>query len=266
MKKIFVLLSLCVLFSLSRTLSYEKTGPKSKELILKNKVRPADKNFFGLLLVPYIICFFAATGIWPHYPQYMQNSVNEMGQQVFSQSDEHIQNFCRGKFLFNAQAHRPVFFKGIFFPFAPIEEWPSKTTKIVEKTTMRERPTPAETKETEATTETTVTTTKATTVPTTTLPPETTTPEPTTTTPDTSVVTFDPNQPVTVICNCSQPKLVNSQANVTTVKIEKSINTIPLTTGTAAPTQPTHIKIEVKNVISFIDLILSYLNLTRSNQ
>lgn len=123
MKKILVLLSLCVL---TETLTNDNIVQSNKELILNSKLKPANNNFFGILLVPCtyvvnvhrqetilievhsflyvdIICFFAATGIWPHFPQYMQSSVNEMGQQIFSQSDEHIRNFCKGKFLFNAQ-------------------------------------------------------------------------------------------------------------------------------------------------------------------
>lgn len=128
MKKILSLLSLCVLFTLTETLSNDNIVERNRELIFKNKLQPADKKFFGILLVPCmysfsswlkkqfwfryfledIICFFAATGIWPHFPQYMQSSVNEMGQQIFSQSDDQIRNFCKGKFSFNAQqAHRP---------------------------------------------------------------------------------------------------------------------------------------------------------------
>lgn len=40
-------------------------------------------------------------------------------------------------------SHFLVFFKGIFFPFVPIEEWSHKTTvtaKLVEQTTMRPKP------------------------------------------------------------------------------------------------------------------------------
>lgn len=77
-------------------------------LIQNIRVRRLVETFrFSSLQYADIICFFAATGIWPHFPQYMQNSVNEMGQQIFSQSDEHIRNFCRGKFLLNAQTFRP---------------------------------------------------------------------------------------------------------------------------------------------------------------
>lgn len=52
MTKRIILLGLCVLYFLSGSLSYENTGQKSKELIVENKLRATDKNFFGLLLVP----------------------------------------------------------------------------------------------------------------------------------------------------------------------------------------------------------------------
>lgn len=105
--------------------------------------------------------------------------------------------------------------------------------------------------------------------------PATTTTQKITTEPDVSVITFDPNQ--TPTCNCSQPKLVKTEANITFVKDEKIVNSSPRSTSTKSPpsasttspspanTTPAQIKIDVKNIISFIDLILSYLNLTRTS-
>lgn len=170
-----------------------------------------------------------------------------------------------------------VFFKGFVFGkgdvFQPIDDWGPKTTMTTKAdTTMR---TKAEVnfdstnlidyvcvwvvlieltglKLTETTTlMTTITTTTTT----------TTTTE-ATTTPDRDVVTFDPQQPPTTICNCNNnnnvPRLVKPN--------DEKISTQHSSARSApATTQPTHIKIEVKNVISIIDLILSYLNVTRSN-
>lgn len=52
MKKIFVLLSLCVL---TETLSKDNIVQRNKELILKSKLKPANNNFFGILLVPCML-------------------------------------------------------------------------------------------------------------------------------------------------------------------------------------------------------------------
>lgn len=54
-----------------------------------------------------IVCFFAAKGVWPFYPSVLQFQVNEMGKKLFTQSDDKIRQFCRGKFNFPDTCYRP---------------------------------------------------------------------------------------------------------------------------------------------------------------
>ncbi len=55
MKKIFVVMIICVLLSLSGTLSHGNVVPRERKLILKTKLQPANKKIFGLLLVPCML-------------------------------------------------------------------------------------------------------------------------------------------------------------------------------------------------------------------
>lgn len=57
MKKLLILLSFCVLFSLSGTLSNAHSSQRNKALVLKNKLQLTNKNFIGLLLVPCMFLF-----------------------------------------------------------------------------------------------------------------------------------------------------------------------------------------------------------------
>lgn len=51
MKKVIVLLFFAVLFSITETLSNDHIGQGNKELILNDKVKQGNTNFFGIFIV-----------------------------------------------------------------------------------------------------------------------------------------------------------------------------------------------------------------------
>ncbi|XP_039441680.1 uncharacterized protein LOC120422349 isoform X2 [Culex pipiens pallens] len=69
---------------------------------------PNDKTsaFFGLLKLPYILCYFAARGEWPQYPPHLQGAVLDLGRHVFAMNDYGLRNYCSKHYPVN-QCHRP---------------------------------------------------------------------------------------------------------------------------------------------------------------
>lgn len=61
MKTTFVLLSLCVWLSLTQSLLNDHVVPKNREIVVKDKLQPENKNFLGLLLVPCMLLDFWCT-------------------------------------------------------------------------------------------------------------------------------------------------------------------------------------------------------------
>nr|XP_029727555.1 LOW QUALITY PROTEIN: uncharacterized protein LOC109419646 [Aedes albopictus] len=69
---------------------------------------PNDRRaaFFGLLKLPYIICYYAAHGRWPNFPSHLQAAVLDLGRHVFAMDDYGLRNYCSKFFRFTI-GHRP---------------------------------------------------------------------------------------------------------------------------------------------------------------
>ncbi|XP_062549824.1 uncharacterized protein LOC134214479 isoform X2 [Armigeres subalbatus] len=69
---------------------------------------PNDRRaaFFGLLKLPYIICYHAAYGKWPNFPPQLQAAVLDLGRHVFAMNDYGLRNYC-SKYFRVTKVHRP---------------------------------------------------------------------------------------------------------------------------------------------------------------
>ncbi|XP_037903134.1 uncharacterized protein LOC119646675 isoform X1 [Hermetia illucens] len=79
---------------------------RSERSIVSKEQLLQTRNFFQLFNIPYIICFFAATGKWPFIPPLLQVKVNQVSRSLFIQNDEYIKNYCQ-EWITIVQCHRP---------------------------------------------------------------------------------------------------------------------------------------------------------------
>ncbi|XP_055920160.1 uncharacterized protein LOC129951836 [Eupeodes corollae] len=115
----FLLLAVAVVVSSNKF--FDSINPSSGEVTFNMRNINDDKNgrgiiaktkfeerrsFFHLFNVPYIVCFFAAKGKWPFFPNFMQVQVDQVGRSIFPQSDSFIRNYCQ-KWIQIKECFRP---------------------------------------------------------------------------------------------------------------------------------------------------------------